>query len=191
MTSGFEEPEGLCHLECGVCLLFFTNRTMKAHVKTCTGPNAPNQFVLNRRVLLRQQTTALTVANVESAENHVQLNRQQHVSNMLSVGNQIKVATLQGICAHGNWVATGKDAMCTSCGVLSNRRLYEGGEVAEEAAPPRRMMTVKDAQHLDTVVDEEEDDDDDDDEEDADEEDSDDEEEEEEESKPSKKTKTS
>ena len=191
MTSGFEEPEGLCHLECGVCLLFFTNRTIKANLKTCTGTNVPNKFVLDRRISLRQQGTALNLANVESAVFHVELNRRQHASNMLSVANQIKVATLQGHCTHGEWVANGYDAMCTSCGVLSNRRLYEGGEVAEEAAPPKRMMMSKKHALLLDAVDDTEDEDDEDDEDYEDEEEDGEDDEEEEDPKPSKKTKTS
>ena len=70
--------------------------------------------------------------NLIAAQYHQQLAEWQQVYNVASVTSQTRIVAAQQVCAHGAWIPRHEGAMCTSCGVIFNRRMYEEGEIAVE-----------------------------------------------------------
>lgn len=164
--SGLEEADGLCQIECKGCLLFFTTRTVVAHRKYCTGDNAPIPFVVQQRNLRREIGLIELHVSLNATRNHGIISQLQHNYNVAAVEAQLKLAVKQQQCQHDVWKATGRGVFCKSCGMVTNKKLYEDGEVAEEEASPHRTgVTLNRACALDAgVVGEDEDEDEDDDE---------------------------
>ena len=135
VPSGLEEAEGLCHVECTTCLLFFTSKTMKGHEQSCS-KHVPPPSVLSLRRSQRELVAIHQRVQVLAGRHHLDIMTLQQQYNMLSVATQMRVVAKQRECEHGGWVPAVGGAMCPLCGVLTNRRLYEDdGDVEVEAAP--------------------------------------------------------